>query len=501
MRFLLLFIFTSLGSMLIAQAPALIPYQAVARDASGQALNGATINTRFTIHDGTATGAAVWQELQTVTTSSLGLFTAQLGSSVPLTGVNWANGSKFMQVEIDLGQGFVDMGTQQMLSVPYALHAGSAPDEQQLSVSETGDTLFLENGGFVVIPGISAANSTGSGSGGTTTGTNLHTCDACAACGTYTYCYDVFEFYQQTFCPDNAGDGFVSMTFLSGTVAVNDSLIVYNGPNTWPSPQIGRFNGDLTGQTWTSTDPSGCLTFIITEWDGVGNCTDGGAEEWTYSVTTGSTVNVHNPDLTYGSMTDQEGNVYKTIVIGTQEWMAENLNTSVYRNGDAIPTNLDDATWAATTSGAWAYYNNDASYACPYGKLYNWFTCADARGLCPVGWHVPSDAEWTVLTDFLGGESVAGGKMKSTGTIEATTGLWVFPNSGATNSSGFSGLSGGDRYSDGGYFYKGEYGFWWSDSELNTNSAWRRDLNYNYGDVPRNPDFKNIGFSVRCLRD
>ena len=281
MRFLLLFFFTSLSSILFAQAPALIPYQAVARDASGQALNGATINSRFTIHDGTATGAAVWQEVQTVTTSSLGLFTAQLGSTVPLSVVNWANGSKFMQVEIDLGQGFWDLGTQQMLSVPYALHAGSV----SLNVSAAGDTLFVGNEEHVIIPGISAANANGGG-----TSTAEHTC---------------------------------------------------------------------------------------------------------------GTLNVHNPDLIYGTMTDQEGNVYKTIVIGTQEWMAENLNTGVYRNGDAIVTDLDNAAWGATTSGAWSYYNNDASFACPYGKLYNWFACTDSRGLCPTGWHVPSDAEWTTLTNFL----------------------------------------------------------------------------------------------------
>jgi uncharacterized protein (TIGR02145 family) len=385
MRYLLLFIFTSLGSVLFSQAPALIPYQAVARDASGQALNGATINTRFTIHDGTATGAAVWQELQTVTTSSLGLFTAQLGSNVPLTGVNWANGSKFMQVEIDLGQGFLDLGTQQMLSVPYALHAGSV----SLNVSATGDTLFVGDGEYVMIPGISAANANG---GGTSTGTTLHTCGA---------------------------------------------------------------------------------------------------------------PNVHNPDLTYGTMTDQEGNVYKTIVIGTQEWMAENLNTSIYRNGDAIPTNLDDATWAATTSGAWAYYNNDASFACPYGKLYNWFTCVDARGLCPVGWHVPSDAEWTVLTEFLGGESVAGGKMKSTGTIEATTGLWNGPNTGATNSDGFSGVPTGLRHNTFGYYEQGgQYGYWWSLLEFDELNAWYRRLDYvndnAFQDMGSN---KRNGFSVRCLRD
>ncbi|MFM2201749.1 MAG: hypothetical protein RL040_949 [Bacteroidota bacterium] len=157
MRYLLLSIFIFLGSTLFSQAPALIPYQAVARDASGQALNGATINARFTIHDGTATGAAVWQELQTVTTSALGLFTAQLGSSVSLTGVNWANGSKFMQVEIDLGQGFLDMGTQQMLSVPYALLSRDAQNGIS-GVSVVGDTLFLTNGTYLIIPGISVAN-------------------------------------------------------------------------------------------------------------------------------------------------------------------------------------------------------------------------------------------------------------------------------------------------------------------------------------------------------
>jgi uncharacterized protein (TIGR02145 family) len=385
MRFLFLSIITLLGGVLFAQAPSLIPYQAVARDASGQALNGATINARFTIHDGTATGSAVWQEVQTVTTSALGLFTAQLGSSVPLTGVNWANGSKFMQVEIDLGQGFVDIGTQQMLSVPYALYAGTV----SLNVSAAGDTLFVGNGEYVIIPGISAANANG---GGTSTGTTLHSCGA---------------------------------------------------------------------------------------------------------------PNVHNPDLTYGSMTDQEGNVYKTIVIGTQEWMAENLNTSSYRNGDAIVTGLDNSAWGATTSGAWSYYNNDASYACPYGKLYNWFACTDARGLCPTGWHVPSDAEWIVLTDFLGGESVAGGKMKSTGTIEAETGVWNAPNVSANNISGFAALPGGDRSNIGLYFDYGNMGFWWSSaaSEIDGTLGLRFGFSTDGANVSPFASNMHFGFSVRCLRD
>jgi uncharacterized protein (TIGR02145 family) len=200
-------------------------------------------------------------------------------------------------------------------------------------------------------------------------------------------------------------------------------------------------------------------------------------------------------------MTDQEGNVYKTIVIGTQEWMAENLNTSIYRNGEAIPTNLDNATWQSTTSGAWAYYNNDASYACPYGKLYNWYACLDARQLCPVGWHVPTDAEWSVLTSYLGDEGVAGGKMKTTGTSEAATGLWYSPNQSATNSSGFSGAPGGYRDLNGDYLIIGYLGYFWSSSEIDSDLAWFRNLLYDFGVASRPNGHKRLGFSVRCLRD
>jgi hypothetical protein len=140
---LLLISIASLG-----QAPQLIPYQAIARDAVGQPLANASINARFTIHDETATGTAVWQEIQTVTTSALGLFTVQLGSNVSIGAVNWASGSKFMQVEIDLGSGYVDLGTQQLLSVPYALFAGLAENSQSLldsyiSVWEDNSTVNL----------------------------------------------------------------------------------------------------------------------------------------------------------------------------------------------------------------------------------------------------------------------------------------------------------------------------------------------------------------------
>ncbi|MFN5307470.1 MAG: FISUMP domain-containing protein, partial [Bacteroidota bacterium] len=179
---------------------------------------------------------------------------------------------------------------------------------------------------------------------------------------------------------------------------------------------------------------------------------------------------VHNPTLNYGSMTDQDGNVYNTIVIGTQEWMAENLKASHYRNGDAIPVVADSATWVNTLNGATCFYDNDsAANNCPYGKLYNWYAASDVRNLCPAGWHVPTDAEWTTLTTFLGGENVAGGKMKSTGTQ-----YWLSPNAAADNSSGFSGLPGGSRNDLGSYSLNGHFGFLWSSTETNTFDAFTR---------------------------
>jgi uncharacterized protein (TIGR02145 family) len=198
---------------------------------------------------------------------------------------------------------------------------------------------------------------------------------------------------------------------------------------------------------------------------------------------------------TLNLLTDIDGNAYDTVVIGTQVWMSKNLRVSKYRNGDPIPTNLNNTDWQNSTSGAYAIYNNTTSNDSIYGKLYNWYAVADPRGLCPVGWHVPSDAEWTILENFLGGSSVAGGKMKS------VSPLWASPNTGATNSSGFSGLPGGYRYDLGTYYYIGDSGFWWSSTQVSTSSAWNRYLYYNNGVVSRDYLTKRNGFSVRCVRD
>jgi uncharacterized protein (TIGR02145 family) len=198
---------------------------------------------------------------------------------------------------------------------------------------------------------------------------------------------------------------------------------------------------------------------------------------------------------TITSVTDIDGNVYPVVEIGNQCWTKENLKTSKFADGSVIPNTTNNDTWANLTSPAWCNYENNAGNDAIYGKLYNWYTVADPRNVCPTGWHVPTDADWTVLTDYLGGETVAGGKMK-------TTSGWQSPNTSATNESGFSGLPGGYRfYYDGSFSFVGYYGFWWSSSESSTASAWSRDLVYAYGNADRTYFNKQNGLAVRCLRD
>jgi uncharacterized protein (TIGR02145 family) len=193
-----------------------------------------------------------------------------------------------------------------------------------------------------------------------------------------------------------------------------------------------------------------------------------------------------------------DGYTYSSIVLGNgQEWMSENLRTTIYANGDTIPNVSDGALWSNLTTGAWAHYNNDSQYESTYGKLYIWYTVVDPRNVCPNGWHVPSDIEWTLLSDYFGGESVAGGKMKSVGTQ-----YWQSPNTDATNESGFTGLPGGQNgFTNSTFYGLGVFGGWWSSTEANAGGAWDRLLYNSNGNLARDPGGKGIGFSVRCLKD
>lgn len=195
------------------------------------------------------------------------------------------------------------------------------------------------------------------------------------------------------------------------------------------------------------------------------------------------------------TISDVDGNIYSIVTIGSQVWIASNLKTTRYNDGTTIPLVSDNTAWSNLSSPGYCWYNNDAaSNKSIYGALYNWYT-VNSNKLCPTGWHVPSDAEWTVLTTYLGGEDVAGGKLKETGTIH-----WTTPNTGATNSSGFTALPGGCRYVYGTFFYIGNNGYWWSSTESST-LAWFRYLTYGSSLADYYDAGKRTGFSVRCVKN
>ena len=388
-----------------AQPPQLIPYQAIARDNSGNPVLNQNIGLRFSIHDQTISGTVVWQESQTVVSNSLGVIVTALGGITQLTSVDWGSGGKFLQVEMDIagGTNYLDMGTQQMMSVPYALYAETAgtvntSGSSNLDVGSTsllGDTLYTQNGGFIIIPGLSAVN-----------------------------------------------------------------------------------NGGLDA-----------------------TC---GAE------------NILNHNLNYGSLTDIDRNVYKTIEIGSQEWMAENLKVSRYNNGAQIPfvpnaanVNGIGAVWANLNSGAYTWYNNDsASFDCPYGKLYNGLVVMNTSNACPVGWHVPSEVDWQLLTDFVGGFQIAGARLKSTGYeywsfYEAASIYSYFKVERASNCSGFSAMPAGVMDPNSGLSYKEGIAalFWSSTSGTYINELKAYVMSFTNSQAGAAGLNIRDGYSIRCVRD
>jgi len=216
------------------------------------------------------------------------------------------------------------------------------------------------------------------------------------------------------------------------------------------------------------------------------------------SVITGSmdnfSVPIFNSTLTYGTVTDIDGNVYKTIQIGTQTWMAENLKVTRYNNGDSISNVRDNMSWSKLTTGAYCWYNNDAlTYKADFGALYNWYALNDSRKIAPTGWHVATKDEWNTLTTYLGGTSAASGKMKESGISN-----WMTPNTG-TNSSGFTALPGGFLIT----LFTGVEGcaLWWSATESsNLGSSWSLEI-FNNLEIGMGYQSNHNGFSVRCVKD
>ena len=350
---LILFLFLPLLSF--SQSPTAIPYQAVLRSSDGSVIANSSATITFKIHDSTASGPVVFEETHATTSNAQGLISLNVGQGSAvfgtIKGVIWSTGNKFLQVLMNAGNGNVDLGTQQMMSVPYALHT----NDTYMRVSATGDSLIIGNT-VTIVPGISAANP--------------------------------------------------------------------------PAVQ---------------------------------------------------------------SIYDVDGNAYTSVVIGTQEWLAQNLKTTKYCNGDPLVTDLISISWQSSSVGSWAYYNDDPSMDETFGKLYNFYAVVDTRGVCPCGWHVPTTIEWNTLFDFLGGPSVSGGTLKSTAN-------WNAPNTGATNASGFSGQGGGYRLSNGNYSQQNVYGYFWTKNVFGSDGVYRR-LSFDSAGVQSLYYSKRGGLSVRCLKD
>lgn len=229
------------------------------------------------------------------------------------------------------------------------------------------------------------------------------------------------------------------------------------------------------------SNPAQGLIIYCTDCDSSGQAQIYNGTKWT-NLTGGAALNPISGDL-------------PSVTIGTQIWHSRNLDVATYSNGDPIPQVTDPTQWFNLSTGAWCWYNYDsATYAATYGRLYNWYAVVDSRGLCPSGWHVPSDPEWSLMASYLGGQLVAGGKMKS------TTG-WSYPNSGATNSSGFSAIPAGFRDYTGAFEGNGSYAYFWSTSEASLIYGWLRSLSYLDDNLSMDYIYKQSGFSVRCVKD
>ena len=220
---------------------------------------------------------------------------------------------------------------------------------------------------------------------------------------------------------------------------------------------------------------------------------------------TGCLSSVEPEGTIVGTVTDIDGNEYKTVKIGEQVWMAENLKVTRYRNGDPIPNIVDNSEWNQLTTGAYSHYWNDPFMTSTYGLYYNWYVVDDKRGLCPDGWQVATRGQWQNLVNTAGGSSEGGGRMKTTGTIQNGNGLWRHPNTGASNSLKFSGLPADRRLRTGAYQDSvGYYAYFWTSTAINELKAYEWRLFYGSADVGLYEEpydtFKKNGYSIRCIK-
>lgn len=334
--------------------------------------------------------------------------------------------------------------------------------------------------------------------------------------GSITGLMPVTKYFVRSYATNSAGTSYgeqIEFTTLQGEPIVETQSIKLSSQNSAEVNCLISNNGgsEVTarGVCWSTSDNPTIADNKTSNGTGIGSYTaqiSNLVASSTYYVRAyatniiGTSYGVSLTINTYGvPVTDIEGNTYSTVKIGTQTWMAENLKTTKYRNGNSIGTTTPATLLISAESAPkyqWAYAGNESNVA-TYGRLYTWYAATDSRNICPTGWHLPTGAEWTALTTYLGGESVAGSKLK-----EAGTSHWQSPNTRTTNSSGFTALPGGYRSNNGTFYSIGFGGSWWSSTEAAADNAWYRSMIDYSDDALSFYGFdKTYGFSVRCIKD
>ncbi len=435
------------------QVPSSFKYQAVLRDASGNVKANANLSIEVSILQGSASGVQVFSENYNITTNEFGLVNLEIGSknTSGFSAIDWADGPYFLKISAD----GTELGISQILSVPYALHAKTV---------ETVDYNKLTNQPSFAIVATSGLYSDLSGKP-----TKLSD-----------FTNDIASFAVHWV--DILGKP--SFAAIASTGSYNDLLnkpSLFSGSYADLTDKPALFNG-----TWTS------LTGKPTTVAGYG-ITD--AVDKAYVNALISRIEALEA---ISGLTDTDGNVYITVKIGSQIWMAENLKTTKYNDGIDIPLVTDNTTWGSLSAPAYCWPNNNEGFRATYGAIYNAYTVQTGK-LCPSGWHVPTDPDWTKLTDYLGGEGVAGGKLKEVGNVH-----WRNPNTGATNETGFTAIPGILRDYTGPFAGDiDDRAQYWSSTLTDANHSIDRYINYNGTTVVRYaPGGHNRnGRYVRCMKD
>lgn len=499
----------SLG--LLSQVPQKITYQAVIRDAANHLVTN-QIGIKISILQGTVDGTPVYNEIQTPTPNANGLITIEIGAGDPATfaAINWSTGLFFIKTEIatsDPLTTYTITGTSQLLSVPYAIHAKTASSYNETDPKVAATTLnniSKWNGTALVSSTIFDNGKVGIG---TNTPSEILHLKTLTPDGNIRLQVSDDDGYYIGY---NNGGNYMALSVTSAGTFYPDILNLKSG-----KVGIGTNNPS------TKLDVNGIITSSGANFTGTitvpkpVNANDAATKDYVDGLK--QQIKILEDNLisagTY-KLADIEGNQYNVVKIGTQVWMKENLKTTKYNDGTSIPLVTSDSEWSNLTSAGFCWYYNDATtYKAIYGALYNWHAVNNGK-LCPMNWHVPSDAEWTTLENYLIANSfnydgtTTGNKFAkalasvsgwTSSSIEGAIGNTDYPSK--RNATDFTAIPGGCRYMNGVFQVAGNFAYFWSATETDATYAWNRHLTYDNSGITRYSNYKKPGLSVRCIRD